>query len=183
MSQECPERCKTVIEPDRILIYTDMFEFDKSGTHPETGAIVLSMIKQKLGGVDPKKLEITEIIGYTDPIGKKEHNQPLSEKRAKAIEAALRSKLEEKKQMPHTKVYGLADSQPLTEVQSICRSLYPNAEHRLSPNFNNIVRCFGPLRRVEIRVKPLAQTGNVGALQRKDELPAPVQVLSGEKIQ
>jgi len=182
VSQECPANCQTAMEPDRILIYTDMFDFDKSETFKETAGIVVAMMKEAREGFDPSTVEITEIIGHTDPIGKPPHNEQLGLKRAKAIEFVLREKLTSD-QMKNTKVSSVADSKPLTDVLSICRSLYPDAERSTSPNFKNIVRCFRPLRRVEIRVKPLVQGGKVGLSQRKNDLPASGQYSTGEKRQ
>ena len=72
---------------DFTFTLTNLFDFDKSNIKPEG----MELIREKTKVLNNKKVKGNLIVeGHTDWVGTEEYNQVLSEKRAAAVEKALR---------------------------------------------------------------------------------------------
>jgi len=120
--------------PEHVTLSADaLFAFDKADLTSEG----TSAVKELAGKLRPHMADIhgIRVSGYTDRLGSQAYNQPLSERRARAVMDALVAE-----GVPRTKIVaeGLGESDPVKDCPDGARAA--------------LVACLAPNRRVEIRV-------------------------------
>ena len=127
--------CDSVVEKAAVPVTLKadvLFAFD-SAALTDAGRVALSKF------ADGIKMGATvTIVGHTDRIGSKEYNQRLSEGRAAAVAQYLNDKVKAN-YIPS----GVGYSQP-TEGSNLCVGM---------KNFQKLVKCYAPDRRVVITIK------------------------------
>ena len=96
------------VSGDVVSLRTDvLFEFGQATLTPEAASVIDEAVDQ-IQDLEPAGLAIT---GHTDSIGDPVDNQGLSERRAQAVEAALRARLGS--DMPPAEVTGRGEAEPV----------------------------------------------------------------------
>jgi outer membrane protein OmpA-like peptidoglycan-associated protein len=120
--------------PQRITLAADaLFAFDKVELTPDGKAAVTNLGAKLRAHMT--QIQSIRVAGYTDRLGTHAYNQPLSERRARAVMDALVAD-----GVPRTKILaeGLGEKDPVKDC--------PDAAHA------ELVACLAPNRRVEVRV-------------------------------
>lgn len=137
LDEPAPPPAPAVAErmPEHITLSADaLFAFNKSDLTPEGKAAVTDLAAKLRSHM--ANIQSIRVVGYTDRLGTHAYNQPLSERRARAVMDALVAD-----GVPRTKIVaeGLGESSPVKDC--------PDAAH------TELVACLAPNRRVEVRVE------------------------------